>query len=549
MRLFSRLAIIWLILLNILPNIFTPTTFAQQQPDAFLVQIDPSNFDLNTPVDVTVKAVKANGEVIKDYQGDVFIDINGSLDTTDYTVPSEWLYTFVAQDQWVKTFSKGLIIKKAGTYTVTVSDITNDTIKWEKSVIVWSQSASASVKKITITSPIKSSVQTNEVLEVLWTATELPNSPLELYLNGQIGYQGTTASDGSFTAYLTGLIKGDNTLEAKILDVNGTVLGESDTVTFSFDSATDWTFNSIQVLPSNTVKAGTKTTFKVATSDTVTSVTLNLSNGRTAPMNLDSAGSFSKDIMIDTEGKIDVSLDLMVAGQKKSYSKVTSLIIEKGSKIGKVRVFSDSAYKNKVTLTWEVEGSDPAKYNVVFGTQQDLLNQSATVVKKEIVLEDLEVGKTYYFKIVPLDADGQQLGWSSDVVQATIGDDTEAACTVQGIHIDDVQIGDSHYLVRSGIQNVEKYVIYRSDWETTDITKMQKVWETTDTRYEYPYIKKSKQEKYSYYAVQAICTDGKAIVMQDIKKVKTWPVENVLLFVFVTLFLYSSYRLYLYNKS
>ena len=73
---------------------------------------------------------------------------------------------------------------------------------------------------------------------------------------------------------------------------------------------------------------------------------------------------------------------------------------------------------------------------------------------------------------------------------------------------------------------------------------MQKVGETTDTRFEYPYNPNAKQEKYSYYAVQAICKDGKAIVIDDIKKVKTGPVENILLFVFMSLFFYASYRLY-----
>jgi hypothetical protein len=36
--------------------------------------------------------------------------------------------------------------------------------------------------------------------------------------------------------------------------------------------------------------------------------------------------------------------------------------------------------------------------------------------------------------------------------------------------------------------------------------------------------------------------------MDDIKKVKTWPVENILLFVFISLLFYGSYRVYGYNK-
>ena len=44
-------------------------------PDAFVVDVQPSSFDPNTPVDMTIKAVKGDGTVIKDYEGDVYIDV------------------------------------------------------------------------------------------------------------------------------------------------------------------------------------------------------------------------------------------------------------------------------------------------------------------------------------------------------------------------------------------------------------------------------------------------------------------------------------------
>ncbi|MEI6672795.1 MAG: hypothetical protein WCL02_05735 [bacterium] len=82
-------------------------------PDAFIVDVTPSSFNVNEAVDITIKAVNANGDVIKTYQGDVFIEIVGIVDTADYTVPSDGLYTFLPEDQGMRVFSKGLIIKKA----------------------------------------------------------------------------------------------------------------------------------------------------------------------------------------------------------------------------------------------------------------------------------------------------------------------------------------------------------------------------------------------------------------------------------------------------
>jgi len=62
---------------------------AATQPDAFIVEVQPSSFDVNEAVDITIKAVTANGDIVKDYQGDVFIEIDGIADTADYVVPSE----------------------------------------------------------------------------------------------------------------------------------------------------------------------------------------------------------------------------------------------------------------------------------------------------------------------------------------------------------------------------------------------------------------------------------------------------------------------------
>ncbi len=523
--------------------IFAGFTYGQQQPAAFIVQVEPSSFDINVPVDVVIKAVKSNWDVIKDYEWDVFIDVEWNLDMADYTVPSQGLYTFVPQDQWIKTFSKWLIIKKSGTFVVLASQLDDETIKWEKTVIVWTSKDNENITKIVINSPTKNGIEKTEVLEVIWWSSDLPNSPFEIYINNQLASQWITSSVWWFTAYVTWLIQWENSLQAKILDINNVILGESELIPFTYLPFTDGTFNSVQVIPGNSIKAGTKVTFRISTSDVVTSATIKLSNGRSAPMDLISAWVFSKEILIDTEGKIDVWLDLLVAWEKKEYTNITKLIVEKGTKIGKVRVFWDSVYKNKLTLTWEVEWTEPAKYNVTFGTEESNLNESAIVTKKEIILEDLTIWQDYYFRIIPLDINWEVLWAASDVVKATVWDTSESLCTVQWIEVNETKIWERYYLTRSAVQNVEKYIIYRSERATSDISKMQKVTETTETRFEYPFNRSAKTEKYAYYAVQAICKDGKALVIQDVKKIQTWPMENFLLLLFIVIFLYSSYRL------
>ena len=97
---FSRKTFIVSILaMGLLATGFVANNAHAANPDAFVVDVVPSSFNVNEAVDITIKAVNANGDVVKDYQGDIFIEIEGIVDTADYTVPSDGLYTFLPEDQ------------------------------------------------------------------------------------------------------------------------------------------------------------------------------------------------------------------------------------------------------------------------------------------------------------------------------------------------------------------------------------------------------------------------------------------------------------------
>lgn len=174
-------------------------------PDAFLVEVTPSSFDVNEAVDITIKAVKADGTIVKDYLGDVFIEIEGIVDTADYTVPSDGLYTFLAQDQGVKLFSKGLSIKKSGTFNVKVSDIINDTIVGQKTVIVGSTTPTTTAQTITLISPVAGGIEKNSIANVMASAPSLGNSPYEIMINNNVVAQGMTNANGDISAYVSGI--------------------------------------------------------------------------------------------------------------------------------------------------------------------------------------------------------------------------------------------------------------------------------------------------------------------------------------------------------
>ncbi len=525
---------------------FVANNVLAADPAAFSVEVTPSSFDVNEAVDITIKATTSNGETVKDYQGDVFIEVEGIVDTADYTVPSDGLYTFLPQDQGVKLFSKGLTIKKAGTFTIKVSDIINDSIVGQKTIIVGTTAPTTTTETVTLISPVPGGIEKNSIANIMASAPALPNAPYEIYIDNTAVSQWTTNANGDISAYVSGITEWDNTLQIKILNANNEVIGESEVVSFTYQPIKDGVFNNIKITPSWQLKQWEKASFTVNSSDSVTSAQLKLSDGKSIPMDKKSPWVFTKDVVMDTEWNLQVNVDLIVLWQTKSYSGVATIMVEKGTAIGKIRLYSDSIDKTKLNVTREIIGNTP-QYKLDYGTSKNDLNLTTTVQTNEIVINNLNIGDIYYFQITPLDASGIPSGTPSEITQAKIGEDI--TCTVVGIVITTWQIGDKYYLMRSWAINMDKYVVYRSNFETTDISQMQKVGETTGTIFEYPFNKNAKKEAFSYYMIQWICKDWTTLNVDNVKKIQTGPAENILLIILISLFGYTIYKLYGFSKN
>lgn len=546
MRFFKKIAITSILTISLLGIACIHTKVEAANPDAFIVEVVPSSFDVHEAVDLTIKAVKADGEVISDYVGDVFIEIEGIVDTADYTVPSDGLYSFQIVDQWKKLFSKWLAIKKSWTFSVKVSDIFQDHIVGQRTVIVGQKESAEEKANINIISPIEGGIEKNYVINVMGNVSAIPNAPYEVLVNNTNVAQGTTTHNGDISAYLNNIKEGENVIQIKILNANNETIWESKIISFKYEPIKDGVFKSIKINPERQIKQWEKATFTVNTSESVTSVEIKLSDGKSIPMEKTKDGEFTKEIFMDTKGSIQIDVDLIVLGQTKSYTGVTNFAINEWIAIGKIRLYSDSIDKKKLNITREPIG-DISQYKIEYGTSKNNLNLSEIVQTNEIIVENLGIGTVYYFQITPIDNAGNTIGTASDITEATIGE--TITCTVVGITISTGQIGEKYYLMRSGVDNVEKYIIYRSEFENTETKAMQHIGETTETMFEYPFNAFSKTNKYAYYTVEAVCKDGTNIKIDNTKKVKVGPKENIMLVILISLFAYTVYRLYGYTKS
>ena len=109
-------------------------------------------------------------------------------------------------------------------------------------------------------------------------------------------------------------------------------------------------------------------------------------------------------------------------------------------------------------------------------------------------------------------------------------------CTVQNISTHTEKIWNSYYLIWDKIDNVSKYIVYSStkpDW-----SDKVKVYETSDTSYEYPFDYESQDDVFAYFWIVWICDDWTELKLTWATKVQVWPAENFFLLLCLTLLIY-----------
>ena len=488
---------------------------------AFVVSVDPSTLKVGEPADLTIKALDSNGDVLTDYQGDIIITVvdkeGNDLDISDYVVPNDGTYEFTEEDQGVKTFTKGLIINKAGDFYVKVEDF--DTGKSGEVAVKVVTSSSALRGKVDIISPTKNEVITTDSFTVAWQAQNYKNSKLQVLVDDKVMAEGLVWSDGSFQVDVGNIKNGDHILQVKLLDLDDNVIAKSDKIQFTA-KVNETLFKKIEILPSNQVSQETKVTVNVTVSPKVNSAVLHVTNYGDFPMDRASTTSFTTQFVANTPGKFDVSLTLTTTDDKtKNYDNISKLVVLEKIAIGAVQ-FNRDNHENKIDLTWKFTGQVPA-FKVEYGTDQNDLTNSKIVKENKFTIENIDPALTYYVKITPVDTNGNKIGDSSKLIVIEPNMKKAATCKVDNIKVNIVRKNGSNYLVWDKVSGANKYIIYEGDTPDNLTVAATITWNS----YKLPFDTNVKKVKYSYFVVKASCDDGSLKQIDNIKKVKTGPLD------------------------
>ena len=121
------------------------------------------------------------------------------------------------------------------------------------------------------------------------------------------------------------------------------------------------------------------------------------------------------------------------------------------------------------------------------------------------------------------------------------------SCPPQTISTHTEKIWNSYYLIRDKAEGVKKYIIYSSS--SPDWKDKVKVYETSDTSYEYPFDHTSKEDVFMYFWVVWICEDWEEVELTWATKVKVWPAENFFLLMCLTFLIYFWVKLFRHTEE
>lgn len=549
---FHKIITVFLLVVFTLTNIVAAADIS-----SFVIQVSPNPMKPAEAADMTIKAVKTDGSVLTDYKGTIIMDFEWQQDTNAYDMPSNGFYQFTAEDQWVKTFNKGLTIKKTGQYVIKVFDSTTDSIVGTLPIVVWSttNSEDTSTKLIELMEPLSWSNVEWSSLNVVGK-TDSRKTPLQFFIDDKkVVTEWETDETGNFSVYLTDIGSGSHTLQVKMVDYEWNILWESEIIDFKYTlPATDGFLKSFTANPDWEINAWDAVVFDSQVDGTVRSVEIKVGSVGTFIMDRSSAGAFNKTVIIDKAGthKVDVTL-IFEGGQRTIYADRATLSVKWTNGVSLLKVVNNVADPSKVSLSWTPIGT-PASYVVRYGQSQDSLTSEIKTTVTNAEISGLEIGKQYFFQVFAVDATGAITGKWSDIASLTTQWQSAAweniiwwSCTVVGIKIRTEKIWDQYFLVWDAVPWAVEYHIYKSEYEVNNIQNMQKVWSTTVAQFAYPFDATAKKDEYTFYSVVATCSDGQNLQIDNVKKVHTWPLSDMIILFFVSLISYFLYRIYKYN--
>ena len=553
--------------------------FAQNMPDNVEISVkDPINVWEATNLKVTMLK---NWDKLASYDGTIWMIITDEnwikLKDNEYVLPSQGMYRFLWSDLWEKEFQKWLEIKKEWTFYIEISDLneSEDKILGRQLIHVITNNSSNDAKNIEIYYPVPNSTVNWDKIEIIASASDIPNSKATIYIDDKMANTADVWPNGSINYIVWSISEWVHTLSIEIPDINGNIIWKSDKIVFSVSPNGENWIKDVKVEPESWLMVGDMPVVTVYTDDMVESVKMKLSDrseNESMVMNKNWVWQFTQNVFLIGTWEISLSFDVSSSNNtvNKTYDNYKTITVSDVPFISNVKVdtnleektaeiswdtseassylidwwvewsktlswkdwsdkssfkFSDVPYDTVVNLTITPYWSKQTKHWVASKTIQFVISKTQTCWNW--ICDNWES-----HELCPQDC---QWTWSTTII-------LWPSCPAQTISTHTEKIWNSYYLIRDKVENVQKYIVYSS--ESPDWKDKLKVYETTDTSYEYPFDHTSEEDVFMYFRIVWVCEDWEELELTWATKVQVWPAENFFLLLCMTFLIYFWIKLF-----
>ncbi len=529
--------------------------------------------------------IMKNGSKMTSYDGTIWMVVTEQdwkkLSDNEYTVPSRWMYSFLSSDLWEKEFQRWLEIKKEWTFYIEIQDLNEneDKILWKQLIHVVRWDPTGEVKNINILNPITSSNLIGDKVEVIWSAKDIPNSEAIIYIDEKAVWTTRVGSDWMINHTIWSVEAWQHSLLVEIPDLAWNVMWRSEKIFFTISPTGNNGIRDIDIDPEKWLMIWDMTNITVYTDDMIESVKIRLSDrteNESMVMNKIGNWEFSQNVFLMWTWEVSLSFDTSASNGSvnQSYDNYKKIIVWEVPSVYDINVDINSI-SQIADVSWEVNNrSVVSSYLVNWWVDwSDVLSWKDWSDKPSFRFSDVPYDTVIKLNVTPY-RNKQDKHWApsetikfvitknQDTCWNLVCDDGEShelcpqdcywsweatiflwpSCPKQTISVSTKKVWDNYYLVWDKVDMVTKYIVYSSS--SPDWKNKVKVYETTDTSYEYPFDRESKEDVFMYFWVVWICEDGEELELTGATKVQVWPAENFFLLVCLTFLIYAGIKLF-----
>ncbi len=256
--------------LAILFSLSPISLFAAGALDHFEVILNQEEAMVGESLDITIKAVDRDGEVVTEYDGDILVFSESDAEADFPNVLSENSYQFTAADQWEVKFENAVSFKNEWTQDIYVYDLHDENILGVTEIEISKKEAEKNVE-IEILSPENGVTVWTNSINLSWKTRK--NHQIKIILNDEQEFTTTSNSEWVFEKEIDSLIDGENSFIAQILSSEEDVIGTSKPISVKINSKSP-EFKSMKIDPSGEVPAETEISVEVYSSEGLSKVTV-----------------------------------------------------------------------------------------------------------------------------------------------------------------------------------------------------------------------------------------------------------------------------------